>query len=116
MWATYEETLERFRSETHPTFDFRVYDEWDNGEFLTGATVDLIERGKVVRTEKFVASLEEPGMESAYWSGSSNHAVTQALSFAWGWVEARQTPLEDALAPFGSEWVREMEERNAWVA
>lgn len=69
--------------------DYRVYDEWDNGEFLTGATVDLIENGEVVHTEKIVASSEfESGLPSGYWNGRGNHATTQALSYANAWVES----------------------------
>lgn len=110
MWASVEEQEERFRSETLATFEFRVRDEWDNGEFLTGATVDLYERGKLVHTEVFVASSEEPGLESEFYSGSSNHALTQALSYAHSWVETREVSLEDALAPFGPAWEREQME------
>lgn len=105
------EVMERFHAETCATWGFRVYDEWDNGEFLTGASVDLLERGKVVHTETFVVSSEDapgPGF-SAYGNGRDNHAGTHARSYAWAWMEARETPLEVRLAPFGPEWEREME-------
>lgn len=91
LWASEAETIDRFHKETVPTYDFRVRDEWDNGEFLTGATVDLIERGQVVHTKTFTASSEfAPGMSSEYWSGNENHAMTQALSYAWAWIESKE--------------------------
>lgn len=103
------------------TFDYRVYDEFDNGEFITGCKLDLLEDGKVVATESFTASSEEPGLPSAYYTGSGNHAVTQALSYANAWVEAEERraeaarlgvhPLELAFAPYGEEWQREQRER-----
>lgn len=71
-------------------FDFRLYDEWDNGEFMTGVTLDLIADGKVVATEMFTASSEEPGLPSAYGTGSSTAAVTQALSHAHAWIESEE--------------------------
>jgi hypothetical protein len=71
-------------------FDFRIRDEWDNGEFMTGATVDLIERGKVVHTEEFVASSEDDCGESAYGNGRANHASTQARSYAWAWIDSQR--------------------------
>jgi hypothetical protein len=93
-WATEAEVQERFERETFSTYDFRVYDEDDNGEFLTFAKVDLIERGKVVQTEEFTASSEDaPGPAfSAYGNGRDNHAGTQARSFAWAWIESRENP------------------------
>jgi hypothetical protein len=93
MWASLDEADARFQAETLATYDFRVRDRWDNGEFLTGATVDLYERGKVVHTETFVASSEDAplGGFSAYGNG-------------------RETTLEERLAPVGPEWEREMAE------
>jgi hypothetical protein len=112
MWASLDEADARFQAETLATYDFRVRDRWDNGEFLTGATVDLYERGKVVHTETFVASSEDAplGGFSAYGNGRDNHALTQALSYAHSWVESRETTLEERLAPVGPEWEREMAE------
>jgi hypothetical protein len=79
------------------SYDFQIRDEWDNEEFLTGATVDLIEDGKVVHTETFVASSEDaygPAF-SAYGNGRDNHAGTQARSYAWGWIESQTSTPED---------------------
>lgn len=96
------------------TADYRVYDEWDNGEFLTGATVDLIQDGTVVHTEKFTASSEDAPSPSfsAYGNGRDNHATTLALSYANSWVESMTSTLEERLAPFGPEWQREQDERG----
>jgi hypothetical protein len=69
MWATEAEVHERFVEETFGSNDFRVYDEWDNGEFMTGAKVELIERGVVVRTETFVAASRICCGRSLSWSG-----------------------------------------------
>ena len=92
MWASESEVIDRFFDETHATYDFRVYDETDNGEFITTAKVDLIERGKVVHTERFVASSEDAyGVAfSAYGNGRDNHAGTQARSYAWAWIESHE--------------------------
>lgn len=118
MWATLDECDAQFRDGTFATFEFRVYDEWDNGEFMTGAKVDLIERGQVIHTEVFTASSEDaPGPAfSAYGNGRDNHAGTQARSYAWAWLEARETPLEERFAPFGPAWEREQYERVGAVA
>lgn len=103
MWASQDEIVDRFHGGTYAEYDFRIRDTWDNGEFMTGATVDLIERGEVVATETFTASSEDaPTMTSGFWNGRSNHAMTQALSFAWGWIDTRGG-IEEALAPFASE-------------
>ena len=96
MFATAQEALARFYAETFATYDYRIRDEWDNGEFMTGATVDLYVRGVLVCTETFTASTEEPGLPSAYYTGSSNHATTQALSFAAEWVDAQERIAEAA--------------------
>jgi hypothetical protein len=37
MWATEQERDERFEQETHPTYDFRVRDEWDLAKGLWNA-------------------------------------------------------------------------------
>lgn len=116
MWASEAEILDRFVGETIPTYDFLVYDETDNGEFITTAKVDLIEKGKVVHTEPFVASSEDapgPGF-SAYGNGRDNHAGTLARSYAWAWIESMRTPFEERYAPFGAAWLEEMEARHEY--
>ena len=115
MWATTDEYRAELDRLFAPTFDFHVYDEFDNGEFITSAKVDLIEKGKVVHTEEFVASSEFGcGSEfSAYGNGRDNHAGTQARSFAWAWLESKTTTLEERLGPYGIEWQREQEEVTA---
>ncbi len=94
MWASAAETLDRFFDTTFATYDFVVRDAWDNDEFMTGATVDLLVKGVVVETETFTASTEDPpdGSFSAYYNGQSNHAMTQALSYANAWVESMEHP------------------------
>lgn len=117
-WATEQERQDHFLSTTYATYDFRVYDEGDDGEFGTFAKVDLIERGKVVHTEEFWASSEfapGPGF-SAYGNGLDNNAGTQARSFAWAWLESQTTTLEERLGPYGLEWEREQLERAGAVA
>lgn len=116
-WASADEIADRVEAETVPTYDFRIRDEWDNGEFVTGATVDLIVRGKVIHTETFTASSEDapgPGF-SAYGNGLDNHAGTLARSYAWAWLDGCERPLEERYAPFGEEWIREREEETAWA-
>lgn len=110
-YATEAEIQDHFSSVVAPfaTYDFRVRDESDNGEFITSATVDLIERGLVVHTEQFVCSSEDahgPTM-SAYGNGRDNHASTQARSYAWAWVDSKLEPFEARFAPFGSAWQAE---------
>lgn len=100
IWATENEIRDRFLAETLPNRGFRVYDEWDNGEFMTGAKVDLIEDGRVVHTETFCASSEDA-------PGPGYHAGTQAQSYAWAWLEAGDA---SRLEPFGLEWQREQAE------
>jgi hypothetical protein len=125
MFATAAEALAQFYAETFATYDYRIVNVWDNGEFLTGATVELYERGVLVGTEEFVGSTEEDcGMTSAY--GNANLAVTQAISFAASWVEAEERraeaarlgvhPLEIEFAPFGPAWQAEREAREREVA
>lgn len=106
VWASESETLARFRAETFDTFDFRVYDVWDNEEFLTGAKVDLIERGRVVETKTFVGSSE---FAEAYLLEGS--ASAQASSYAMAWVEAMSFSFEERLGPYGMEWEREAMDR-----
>jgi len=92
MWASADEVADLFHEETFATYDFRIRDEWDNGEFMTGATVDLIVRGKVEHTETFIASSEDaygPAF-SAYGNGRDNHAGTQARSYAWAWLDCHE--------------------------
>lgn len=106
MWATEAEAQEQFRAATFSTYDFRVTDIFDNGEFLTSATLELLERGVVVERREFVGSTE---FEESYREGS---AAVQAAAYAWAWIESRETPLEERLAPFGPEWQLEQEERR----
>lgn len=117
LWATAEEALDHFFATTLAIYDFRVYDEFDNGEFVTGAKVDLIERGTVVATETFCVSSEDaPGDGfSGYGNGLDNNATTHALSCANSWVESRETPMEERFAPFGSEWQAEMQAEGMCV-
>lgn len=94
MFASATEAREQFLATTFAAFDFVVRDVFDNGEFMTGATVDLIVRGRVVETRAFTASSEEAPCDgfSAYGNGRSNNALTQALSFANAWVDAMENP------------------------
>lgn len=111
MWASQNEIDERFEETTFATYDFLIRDEWDNGEFMTGATVDLIVKGQVVHTEVFTASSEDAYGEafSAYGNGRDNHAGTQARSYAWAWIETQTTTWEERDA---AEWQREQDERG----
>lgn len=112
MWASEEEIRDRFLDETVATYDFLVHDEHDDGEFMTTAKVDLIERGKVVHTETFACSSEDapgPGF-SAYGNGRDNNAGTHGRSYAWAWMDARETSFEERFVPFGPEYEREMNE------
>lgn len=83
-------------------YDFRVVDQWNNGEFLTGARVEYLDNGEVVDSEDFYGSSEFPGED----------AVTQAVSSGQAWVECRSMSLEERLAPFGPEWERERREEG----
>lgn len=89
---------------SEPTADYKVYDQWDNGEFNTGCKLDLILNGEVVATESFFGSTEFEGGEVA---------TRQAISYAQAWVESQVYTLEERLGPFGLEWEREQEERYA---
>lgn len=103
IFATQDERDDYFATVVAPyeTYDFRIYDISDNGEFFTSATVDLLERGKVVGTETFAISSE---------FGPAPTGAQAAASFAWAWVDSQTTSFEERFAPFGSEWQREMEE------
>ena len=81
--------------------DYRILDRWDNGEFLTGCTLELVEDGAVVETHELRGSSEFPGPD----------AVTQAISLGESWVEAQTYTLEERLGPYGIEWQREQSDR-----
>jgi hypothetical protein len=100
MWATAAEIEARFFETTFASYDWRVYDVFDNGEFITGATVDLIERGKVIETRSFTGSSEFEGGETG---------ARQAISYAAAWAEVAELGLEGALQ---REYEREQEERG----
>lgn len=86
-----------FAAITLPIYSFVIRDEWDNGEFMTGATVDLLVVGVVTHSERFVCSSEDPyGPLSAYGNGRDNHAGTQARSFAWAWLDSMERPYSEA--------------------
>ena len=91
-------------TEPAETFDYRIVNNSDNGEFLTRAVVALRENGKVIETTEFFGSSEFPGED----------AVTQANSYGASWLEAVTFTLEERLGPFGIEWEREQEERRDW--
>jgi hypothetical protein len=77
---------------TH-TYDYVIRDVEDNGEFLSWATVDYLEDGKVVATETFCGSGEEP-------PGYTGEQLVSMYT------------IEERLGPFGLEWQREQEERR----
>lgn len=104
MWASQQERDAQFAAETSATYDFRIYNVWDNGEFFTGATIDLIERGRVVHTETFTASSEFE---------NDGTAAAQASSYGSSYVESMEYSLEERIGPLGLEWEREQEERMA---
>lgn len=79
-------------------YDYRVVDSGGNGEFLTWATLQLLDGDYVVATEEYHGSSEFPGED----------ALTQALSSGRAWVEAMSHSLEER---FGLEWERELTER-----
>lgn len=84
------------------TYDFRIENIWDNGEFLSGATVVYLEDGREIDREEFVGSMEDaPG-----------YTGTQlATSAAGAWLETQTYTIEERLGPFGIEWQREQDER-----
>lgn len=86
------------------TFGWEIRDEWDNGEFMSGCTVDLIEDGRVVESKKFVVSEE--------FADNDGSARVQAASYAEAWRESREYTIEERLGPFGLEWEREHAERS----
>lgn len=81
--------------------EFGVIDVWDNGEFLSGATLVLTEDGEEVHREEFVGSLEFPG-------GATG--MDMAVSAGLAACEVHNVGLEELLAPFGIEYQREREE------
>lgn len=85
-----------------PDASYQVYAVWDNGEFLTGAKVDLILGGEIIDTETYVISCE---------CGEQHTATDHAISSAEAWVEAQTYTLEERLGPYGIEWQREQAER-----
>lgn len=87
-----------------PSYDFEIRDSGDNGEFLTWATVVLLQDGQEVERHELWGSSEEPGPD----------AVQQASSLGCSWVESMETPLEVRLAPFGPEWEREQADRYSY--
>lgn len=82
-------------------YDFRVVDRGDNGEFLTWATLDLLEDDVVVSREGYEGTSEFPGED----------AVTQAVSAGHAWVEAMSYTLEERLS---REFEREQVERGVY--
>lgn len=121
-WATQDEYIAELDRLYLPTFDFLIRDIGNDGEFGNWATLDLIERGKVVETKTFHASDEfAPQMTSAYFGGNENDARAQAASEGHAWVEYMERnaeaerlgvhPLEITYAPYGPEWQREQAER-----
>jgi len=86
---------------TH-TYDYVIRDVSDNGEFLSWATVDYLEDGKVVASETFCGTSEEP-------PGYTGEQL--ALSAAAAWQETVTYTIEERLGPYGIEWEREQAER-----
>jgi hypothetical protein len=83
-------------------YEYRVYDVGDNGEFCNWATIDYLVNGKVVETERFLGSWEEPGATGE----------EQALSSGAAWHEAQTYTFEERLGPYGIEWQREQDDRH----
>lgn len=84
------------------TRDYRIENVSDNGEFLTFATLVLLEDGVEIRREDHIGNSEFPPGDSATRLASSSGEV---------WVES-SIPMEVRLAPWGLEWERErMEDR-----
>lgn len=79
-------------------YDYRVASLGDNGEFLTWATLELLEDGVAVSVEVYNGTSEFPGED----------AVTQAVSAGAAWVEAMSYTLEERLS---REYEREQMER-----
>lgn len=88
-------------TEAH-TYDYRLVDVGDNGEFLSWATVEYLEDGEVVDTQRFVGTSEEP-------PGYTGEQL--AVSNAEAWLETMTYTLEERLGPYGLEWEREQAER-----
>lgn len=85
------------------TFDWKIVDVWDNGEFLSGATAIFFVDGVESFREEHVGTTEEP---------PGHTGVELARSSAIAWQEAQETTLEERLMPFGPEWEREQTERR----
>ena len=79
-------------------YDWRIRDVEDNGEFLSWATVDYIVDGKVIESETFCGTSEEP-------LGHTGYELAQ--SAAQSWWETQEYTIEERLGPFGLEWQRE---------
>lgn len=90
-----------------PTYNWEIRDISDNGEFLTFATIDLLEDGAVVESHDFIGSSEFPG---------DCDAQMQAESFGFAWYETMTLTIEERLGEFGLEWQREENERRGWAA
>jgi len=86
---------------TH-TYDYVIRDIADNGEFLSWATVDYLEDGKVVESETFCGTGEEP-------PGYTGEQLARSAASAW--LETRIYTIEERLGPYGIEWQREQAER-----
>jgi len=83
--------------------DWRIRDVEDNGEFLSWATVDYIVDGKVIESETFCGTSEEPPGYTGY---------ELAVSSAQSWWETQEYTAEERLGPFGLEWAREAREEG----
>src|SRR5262245_57148330 len=102
LWASEAERDARWLEETSLEYDYRVYDIWDDGEFITHARVDLLVKGQVVETREFWGSTEDQ------YAAADGTGARQAISYAQAWVECMTIPLEERLAPFGLRWQQEM--------
>ena len=79
-------------------YNWKIRDVEDNGEFLSWATVDYIVDGRVVESETFCGTSEQPPGYTGY---------ELALSSASAWLETKTYSLEERLGPYGLEWQRE---------
>jgi hypothetical protein len=100
--ATEQERSTTMTTQTH-TYDYVIRDVEDNGEFLSWATVDYLEDGKVVQSERFCGTTEEP---------PGYTGLQLARSAAAAWLEVATYTVEERLGPYGLEWQREQEERR----
>ena len=85
------------------TYDYVIRDVEDNGEFLSWATVDYLEDGKVVESETFCGTSEEP-------PGYTGEQLARSAAAAW--LEVASYTVEERLGPYGIEWQREQAERT----